>query len=169
MEDLRVAAWMLRYGARSLIHNLQFIPQERADWKPEPGAQSPLEIMTEVLRAVTMYRPILRGPDCPDPRPPLPRPATLQEAAELLTAAVEDYAAALESAGPEPDRPQEMPFGGVFRATRAVCYPVLDLFHHHGQICYLQAMLGDGGMHWDEAAIADEFAWKGSGGVDAAT
>src|SRR5437773_7398686 len=99
MEDMKVAAWMLRYGTRSLIHNLQFIPADRAEWKPEPGAKSPLEIATEVLRAVRMYQPILEGPDYPDPRPPLPQPATLQEAAKLLTDAVEQYAAALEAAG----------------------------------------------------------------------
>ena len=36
MEDLRVAAWMLRYGTRSLIHNLQFIPPDRADCRISP-------------------------------------------------------------------------------------------------------------------------------------
>jgi hypothetical protein len=160
VEDVKIAAWMLRYGARSLVHNLRFIPADRAEWKPEPGVKSALEIVTEVLRAVRMYRPILEGPDYPEPRPALPQPATLQEAAEMLSTAVEEYAAALEAAGPDLDRPQEMPFGGVFRASRAVCFPVFDLFHHHGQICYLQSLLGDTEMHWDEAAIADEFAWK---------
>src|SRR5205807_1931078 len=99
----------------------------------------------------------------PDPRPPLPLPKTLPEAVELLEAAVEDYATALEAAGPELERGQAMPFGGVFRASRAVCYPVLDLFHHHGQIMYLQSLLGDRDQHWDEAAIAEEFEWKGPG------
>jgi hypothetical protein len=161
MEDLKVAAWMLRYGARSLIHNLQFIPADRAEWKPEAGSKSPLEIAAEVLRALAMYRPILEGTGYSDTMPEWPRPATLQAAAELLAAAVDEYAAMLEAAGPELDRPQPMPFGGVFRASRAVCFPLLDLFHHHGQICYLQSLLGDREMHWDEAAIADEFAWKG--------
>jgi hypothetical protein len=149
MEDVKIAAWMLRYGTRSLIHNLQFIPEDRAEWKPEPGVKSALEIASEVLRGMRMYQPILEGPEYPDPRPALPQPATLREAAVLLTA------------GPELDRPQAMPFGGVFRATRAACFPVFDLFHHHGQICYLQSLLGDTETHWDEAAIADEFEWKG--------
>src|SRR5688500_13987781 len=157
MEDLKAAAWMLRYGARSLAHNLEFIPAERADWKPDPTAKSPLEVAAEVIRALYMYRPIFDGPDYPDPRPPLPQLATLEEARNLLLAAAEDYAAALEAAGPELDRPQAMPFGGVFRAYRAVCFPVMDLFHHHGQVCYLQSLLGDTETHWNEAAIADEF------------
>ena len=68
MEDLRVAAWMLRYGARSLAHNLRFIPADRENWKPEPGTKSALEIATEVLRGLRMYRPILDGPEYPDPK-----------------------------------------------------------------------------------------------------
>ena len=32
MEDLKTAAWMLRYGSRSLAHNLDFIQEEYLDW-----------------------------------------------------------------------------------------------------------------------------------------
>jgi len=161
MEDLKAAAWMIRYGARSLAYNLEFVPEERAGWKPAPAAKSPLEVAAEVIRAIRMYRPIFDGPGYPDPRPPLPQPTTLEEARSLLLEAAEDYAAALEAAGPELDRPQDMPFGGVFRAYRAVCFPLMDLFNHHGQILYLQSLLGDKEMHWSAAAIEDEFTWKG--------
>jgi len=160
MEDLKAVAWMLRYGARSLAHNLAFIPEERADWKPDPAAKSPLEIAAEVIRALGMYRPILDGPEAPTPRPAPPQPATLAEARTVILAVAEEYAAALEAAGPELDRPQPMPFGGVFRASRAVCFPLMDVFNHHGQILYLQSLLGDREMHWDEAAIEAEFVWR---------
>ena len=161
MENLKAVASMIRYGARSLAHNLTFIPEDRAHWKPEPTAKSPMEIACEVTRALTMYRPILDSPDFPE-RPELSlQPATLAEAAQQLRATAEEYAAALENAGPELDRPQAMPFGGVFLASRAVCYPLLDIFQHHGQICYLQSLLGDAEMHWDAEAIEAEFAWKG--------
>jgi len=159
MEDLKTAAWMLRYGARSLAHNLDFIPADREDWKPSESAKSPLDVAAEVIRALQMYRPIFDGPEITAPRPVPPPPTTLAEAKTQLLAVAEEYAAALEAAGPELDRPQEMPFGGVFRAYRAVCYPVMDLFHHHGQICYMQCLLGDLEAHWNEAAIADQFAW----------
>lgn len=159
MEDLKAAAWMLRYGARSLAHNLEFIPQERAEWQARDTAKSPLEVAAEVIRALQMYRPIFDGPDYPSklPRPSIPQ--NLDEARSLLLTVADEYAAALEAAGPELDRPQEMPFGGVFRAYRAVCFPVMDLFHHHGQVCYMQTLLGDRETHWNEAAIAAEFAW----------
>lgn len=160
MEDLKAVAWMVRYGARGMAYNLEFIPEERRDWQPDPAAKSPLEIAAEAVRALGMYRAIFDGPDYPRPWPPYTPPASLAEARTLLLAGAEDYAAALEAAGPELDRPQAMPFGGTFRAYRAVCYPLLDLMHHHGQICYLQCLLGDRETHWNEAAIADEFAWK---------
>jgi hypothetical protein len=166
MADLTSAAWMVRYGARSLAHNLRFIPEERANWKPAPEAKSALEIAAEVVRAMVMYRPTFDGPDYPSQPPPLPRPSTLAEASELLLATAEEYAAALEAAGPELERPQAMPFGGTFRASRAVCFPLMDLFNHHGQILYLQSLLGDAEMHWDAAAIAAEFEWKEGGGAE---
>jgi hypothetical protein len=161
MEDLKAAAWMVRYGARSLAHNLEFIPEERARWQPESGTKSPLEIAGEVIRGMRMYLPIFAGPEYPRERPAFPAPATLEEARRLILATAEEYAAALEAAGRELDRPQAMPFGGVFRAYRAVCFPLMDLFHHHGQIVYLQSLLGDQDTHWNDAAIAEEFEWKG--------
>ena len=161
MEDLKAVAWMLRYGVRSLVFNLEQIPEERAQWKPEPQAKSPLEIAAEVLRGMRMYRPIVDNPDFPKEWPKHPQPKTLAEARAMLVETAGEYAAALEAAGPELDRPQAMPFGGVFRAYRAVCFPLMDLFHHHGQISYIQSLLGDAETHWNAEAIEQEFAWKG--------
>lgn len=156
MEDLKAAAWVLRYGTRSLIHNLEALPPDRLTWKPEPGTKSALEMAGEVARALRMYQPLFQGQDCFS-LPMFPEPASLAEATSYLARAAEEYAAALEAAGPELDRPQPMPFGAVFRASRAVLFPVMDLFHHHGQVCYLQSLLGDRETHWDEAAITEHF------------
>jgi hypothetical protein len=153
MENLRVAAWMLRYGARSLAHNLEFIPAERLNWKPEPGAKSALEIAREVVGGMRMYLPILRGGEW-DNTTEYPRVATLEEARSLLAETAEEYAAALEAAGPELNRLVNIA-GGPLRAPRAVLYPVMDLFHHHGQVCYLQTLLGDREQHWNGDAIAE--------------
>lgn len=159
MEDLKTAAWMLRYGARSLAHNLEFIPADREQWSPEGSAKSALDVAAEVIRALQMYRPLLNGPNVAAAPPRSTPPTTLAEARTLLLTVANEYAAALEASGPELDRPEAMPFGGVFRAYRAVCFPVMDMFHHHGQVCYLQSLLGDQEMHWSEAAINAEFAW----------
>jgi hypothetical protein len=153
MENLKVAAWMVRYGARSLAHNLQFIRADRLDWKPEPCAKSALEIAREVVGGMRMYLPILRGGEW-DRSTEYPRVSTLDEARSLLAETAEEYAAALEAAGPELDRLVNIA-GGMLRAPRAALYPVMDLYHHHGQICYLQTLLGDREQHWNEAAITE--------------
>lgn len=153
MENLKVAVWMLRYGARSLAHNLQFIPADRLDWKPEPGAKSALEIAREVVGGMRMYLPILRGGEWDRSRE-YPRVTSLDGARSLLAETAEEYAAALEAAGPELDRLVNIA-GGMLRAPRAALYPVMDLFHHHGQVCYLQTLLGDREQHWNEAVITE--------------
>jgi hypothetical protein len=159
MDDLKAAAWMVRYGARSLAHNLEFIPEDRLDWKAAPEAKSPRDIVLRAVRALGMYRPIFDGPDYPKHRPLPPEAKTREEVIHLLLETAEDYASALDRAGNELDRPQDMPFGATFHASRAVCFPLMDLFNHHGQILFIQSLLGDKEMHWNEVAINDLFAW----------
>ena len=78
MENLKVAAWMLRYGVRSLAHNLEFVPADRLEWKPEPSAKSALEIAGEVAGGMRMYLPILSGGEW-DTSAERPRLTTLEE------------------------------------------------------------------------------------------
>src|SRR5262249_53015058 len=97
--------------------------------------------------------PILRRGEW-DRSNPWPRFTTLDEARSLLTETAEEYAAALETAGPELNRLVDIA-GGMLRAPRVVLFPVMDLFHHHGQVCYLQALFGDKEQHWDGDAITE--------------
>lgn len=153
MENLKAAAWMLRYGVRSLIYNLECIPADRLDWKPDPNAKSALEIAGEVVGGMRNYLPILSGGERKQSNP-WPRFITLEEARSLLTEMTEEYAGALEAAGPALNRLVDIS-GGMLRAPRAALFPVMDLFHHHGQVCYLQTLLGDKEQHWSQAAIDD--------------
>ena len=158
MEDVKAAAWMIRYGAQSLAHNLDFIPADKEQWKPAPEAKSALDVAAEAVRAFGMYLPMLETGGFPTFEQGFQAPTPLAEAKVWLLEISERYAKALEAAGPELDRAQAMPFGGVFRGTRAACYPLLDLMNHHGQILYIQSLLGDADMHWSMEAIEAEFA-----------
>lgn len=158
MEELKSAAWMIRYGTQSMVHNLRFIPADKEQWKPSPEAKSPLEVAAETVRVFEMYLPMLKDGGFSDTPPGREAVTSLADVSERLLTIAEQYARALEAAGPELNRAQPMPFGGVFRATRAACYPLLDLMNHHGQILYLQSLLGDAEMHWSDEAIATEFA-----------
>lgn len=156
--DYTAAILMLRYGAHSLLYQLEMLPPERRNWKPEPTAKSGLEIAGEVASALQLYLPLVRN--TPWEFPERRVPATLEEAREQVNTALEAYVAALAAAGPELDRPQDMPFGGTFWAPHAALFPVIEIQHHHGQLCYLQSLLGDAEMHWDTEAIDQMFTHR---------
>jgi hypothetical protein len=42
----------------------------------------------------------------------------------------------------------ELPFG-TFPLARAASMPAFDLIHHHGQIAYIQTLLGDEESHFN--------------------
>jgi hypothetical protein len=146
---------MMRYGAMSFLTQLDAVPAERRNWRPEPAAPSAMEIAAEVISVFRMYRPLLESADSNVEWVRIDRtpPKSVDEAREKLIPVVEAYIEALEGSGPELRRRQPMPFGGVFWAEDAAMYPLLDLMHHHGQLCYLQALLGDAEQHWDDEAI----------------
>src|SRR5262249_381233 len=124
------------------------------DWKPDPGAKSALEMAGEAAAGMRMFLPIFRGGDWGSLAHL--RPASLAEAKSLLAEAGEEYAAALEGAGPELERTVNIARGPLWGA-HAVLFPVIDLLHHHGQVCYLQTLFGDREQHWNEAAINAAF------------
>ena len=77
-----------------------------------------------------------------------PIPSGLEDAQRQLAETGEAFAAALEKAGSELDRPVETPFGTML-GSRVVLWGMIDLVHHHGQISFLQSLLGDKEMHFN--------------------
>jgi hypothetical protein len=78
----------------------------------------------------------------------------------------EAYAAALEAADPAASlqRTLELPFG-KFWAARFVLFPVIELIHHRGQLCYLQSLLGDAEVRFDPEAGDRFFNPPGASGA----
>lgn len=159
MEELESAARLLRWMVSNFIHNLSFIPEEKLNWKPEPGVKSPLEIAAEVATGQRAMLPVFEGGNWT--HLPLPQLTSRDEASQLLRETAEQYAAALESARPEQlDRFIDL-FGNTVWVQRAVFLPVIDTMHHHGQITYIQSLLGDGEYHFDLEAAGRFFAKPG--------
>lgn len=148
---------MIRYGTLSFLHQLERLPEDRLHWQPDGAAHSAMEIAAEAISVFRLYQPLLEAQDAESvqwvhaPRVP---PEDVSEARSLLIPAMEAYVHALEASGPELARQQPMPFGATFWAEDAATYPLLDLMHHHGQLCYLQALLGDEEQHWNDEAIS---------------
>jgi DinB family protein len=142
----RIAEQMSRFG-RNTAYNLGFIAEDKLNWKPAPTASSALEIASHAVGTIKAIAPILAGGEFTRPQPtPL---TTLKEAQEQLRSTAEEYAGALRRLSPaELERTVQLPFGPLPLA-QAAAIPVIDLIHHHGQIAYIQTMLGDTETHFE--------------------
>ena len=75
-------------------------------------------------------------------------PTTKQAAQDLITKTTQDYIATLRALKPEDfGRTVQLPFG-EWPLPQACGMPVMDLVHHHGQIAYIQTLLGDAEDHF---------------------
>jgi hypothetical protein len=147
MADLEAVARVVRWGAESMAFQLGHIPEDKLDWKPTPESKSALQVAGEVVGVFRMLMPVFT--DGPLQQAPLPHPTSLQEAKALLAETAEEFASKLDAAGPELHRAFPSPFGGEMWAAHAVLFGMIDLLHHHGQLTYIQSLLGDAENHGD--------------------
>jgi DinB family protein len=146
MHPLDTVAGVAEFGGNNLAYNLEFIPADKLGWKPAPGAKSALEIVRHVTGALTFMRPVLTGGAYT--RGEIPLPADLQSAQEMIRRAARDYAAALRQVDPGRLGDMiELPFG-TFPLAQCAGFPAFDVMHHHGQIAYIQTLLGDQEDHF---------------------
>ena len=147
MHPLDPIARLALFGASNLAHNLQFIPADRLDWKPAPTAKSALEIVHHAAGALLTMKDVLAG------RPyewrSLEMPADLDAAQELIRRAGREYATALCDLDPATLDREVPTFRGMVPLNRAMIMPVFDVVHHHGQIAYIQTLLGDEENHFE--------------------
>jgi DinB family protein len=157
MGKLEPVARVVRWGVESMAFNLSQLPADKLNWKPNPESKSALEVTAEVIGVMRMMLGLLatgsfERPDGAEANVsgPIryPLPSGLEDAQRQLTETGGAFADALEKAGPELDRAVETPFGTML-GSRVVLWGMIDLVHHHGQISYLQSLLGDGEMHFN--------------------
>lgn len=155
MADLKVVARLARWAASSMASNLAHLPEDKLDWKPTEASKSALEVVGEVVQVMKMTLPAFDGGEL-DFQLPRATPSNLAEAQQWLLETSEQYAARLEAAGPELERTLESPFG-PFWGPVSVTFGLVDMLHHHGQITYLQSLLGDAENHMDPEALMQCF------------
>jgi hypothetical protein len=136
---------------KNLVVNLDFIPEDKQDWKPAPDANSTLEIINHLgsfLGAVSTGL---------NPAAPAFTPVTnLEEAKQVIASVGEGFRASVCAASPEK-------LSEMFIAERSINYAwiatvgVVDTIHHAGQIAYIQTMLGDKEFH---GSFADMKAYE---------
>jgi hypothetical protein len=146
MHPLEGPAKQMEWAASNTAYNLGFIPEDKLGWKPAPTAKSALEITNHVCGFILGMIPVARDGAWQDPQF---TPATdLKSAQDLLSQAGEGYGAALRTVDPSRLAGEtSLPFG-TFPTSQALTMPIVDMLHHHGQIAYIQTLLGDEEMHF---------------------
>lgn len=147
MHPLEGIARLAEFAGNNIAYNLEFIPADKLAWKPEPTAKSALEIVHHVSNfLVGMAGMLSSGTFAP---PQEAEPGDLASGQALIRNATGTYVQAL--LGLDPARlgeTVELPFG-TFPLARAASMPAFDLIHHHGQIAYIQTLLGDEESHFN--------------------
>jgi len=138
-------ARLLEWAGPDLAHNLDFIPEDRLNWKPAPDTKSALECAAEAAIFMKSMIPVLAGAEWVRPDYSAPSRAEIQE---MLRSGSKEYADALRAIPAEKlGAVISTPFGDTPLAQLA-SFPVVDVIHHRGQVCYLQTMFGDKENHF---------------------
>ena len=141
------------WAAQNLAYNLDFIPDDKLDWKPAPTANSALEIVHHLVDVIHRIDATLAG-NAGDAVELEPFHTREQAKCRLLDAA-RRYADTLRAVNPQDmEGTVEVPFG-TFPKAVFFTIPVTDAIHHHGQIAYIQELLGDTESHFDMALLGN--------------
>jgi hypothetical protein len=145
MEQIELLISMAQWGAQNAAYNLDFIPDDKLQWRPAPDAQSALEIAHEIASSVQGASILMQTGNRGDA---LPQPQNREEAKSAILAAVETYATALRSLTEEQlNSTVQYPFAEM-PMEFAMRVPLTEILHHHGQIAYIQLLLGDTQSHF---------------------
>jgi hypothetical protein len=150
MHPLEGLAGLATFATHNSAYNLKFIPEDKLGWKPAPTAKSAYEIIGHITGVLACMKPVLEGGEWSPPQ--FTNPTSLEEAQSMLTSAGDAYAAAMTKVPPQ-ELGKMVTVWGAYTVplARAAGMPVVDLIHHHGQIAYIQTLLGDEEMHFSEA------------------
>jgi len=143
---IKIALW----AAQDAAFNLDFIPDDKLDWKPSPEAKSAMEIANEIARSFQGGSSWLEtkkwGAEY--------IPATTRDAVkDAIKKSSEEYAQKLREF-PENQLSEihESPMGQMTYQF-VVSLALIDVTHHHGQIKYIQTLLGDAEDHFYAAEL----------------
>jgi hypothetical protein len=136
------------WAARNTVYNLKLLPVDQLGWQPAPTANSALDIVSHAAYWLLRMGRLLEHGEWDEPR--FTAATDLPSSVELITASAEQFAAVLQRASAEElGRMVRVPWG-EFPFAEVAVMRVIDVIHHHGQIAYLQALLGDEEIHFFE-------------------
>lgn len=152
-ERVETLAGQIEWAAKNFAYNLDFIPDDKLNWKPAASANSALEVAGHVVMALNglkgMIEGVLKGDAKPEFGHEAPNFSSRDDAKAAVISAGESYAQTLRAIPEnELNKQVEMPFG-KFPLAFIAGMGTTDTIHHHGQIAYIQTLLGDTESHFD--------------------
>lgn len=140
---LELIVGQIDWAHRNINHNLDFIPDDKLNWKPATETKSVLEIINHAANTVHTFTHLITGSRQHD----LPPAANRDEAKALITRVVEAHQKVVDAlTPPELEQIVPTPVGDLPKGFVAGL-PVVELINHHGQITYIQSLLGDTESH----------------------
>lgn len=147
MHPLQTQMELITWAGKNLSHNLKFIADDKLGWKPEPTAKSAFDICAEVVGVARHFPHLIKGEGGEMEKPVF---TTREDAQGAIESATQDYAAFLGTLGPD-DMTGEVQFPwGAMPKMEVIGMPVVESIHHHGQVVYIQTLLGDTESHFFE-------------------
>ncbi len=140
---LEMVAGQLDWAHKNINNNLDFLPADKLGWKPAPEAKSVLEIINHAAGTVNAFTAAVAG----SARAELPHAHDRESAKSLVTQVIEAHQKVVLAITPaEAEQTVTTPVGELPRAI-AAGLPVVEMINHHGQITYVQSLLGDSESH----------------------
>lgn len=140
---LELASGQIAWAHTNINNNLDFIPDDKLDWKPAPESKSVLEIINHATGTVNMFTSAIKGV----PQSQLTPATNREEAKALVTQVVQAHQDLIKSLQPaDLGRILSLPIGDL-PVGMAAAMPVVELINHHGQITYIETLLGDSESH----------------------
>jgi uncharacterized damage-inducible protein DinB len=145
MEDRERLIGLVDWIAKNTNHNLNFIPDDKLDWHPAPQAKSALDIAHEIATSVDSIANLMKTSEY---HTTIARPTSREEAQAAISAAAEAYITTSRSLSEERLAEPVDFFGMDMTVDKVLELPVIEATHHHGQIVYIQTLLGDTKDHF---------------------
>ncbi|RYG70857.1 DinB family protein [bacterium] len=140
---LELFASQLDWAHKNINNNLDFVHEGKLRWKPAPEAKSVLEIIDHAAGTVHNFTYILME----EPKTALAPATTIKEAKALITQVITAHLKTIQSLTPDAmEQTVTTPLGELPKGLIAAL-PVVELINHHGQITYIQSLLGDSESH----------------------
>ena len=143
MTPIDLIASQLDWADNNICNNIDFIPEDKMNWKPAPKAKSPLEIIAHMAKTLAMMTAGVSGQAKKD----VPNVQTREEAKQLVSNMIENHVSVIKNLSDEQLNETAHLEIGDFPMQMAIGMPVIETINHHGQLTYIQTLLGDDESH----------------------